>query len=79
MTPAEIRFELDKRNITQASIAIKERVQPISVSRVIDKFIISDKLMRAVSEAIEEDHRLVFPEYYLRPAKRSTSKVEPDN
>lgn len=75
MTPAEIRFELDKRKITQASIAVQENVKPISVSRVIDGMIISDKLMRAISQAVEEDHRLVFPEYYLRPAKRSTSKV----
>ncbi|MBW2606102.1 MAG: hypothetical protein JRD05_00555 [Deltaproteobacteria bacterium] len=77
MTPAKIQYELKKRKITQKSIADQEEVHPISVSKVINRLIISDRLMRAVSEKIDRDHRAVFSEYYLKPPKRSTSKVAP--
>lgn len=76
MTPARIQYELKKRRITQKMIADQEGVHPISISRVVNKIIIADRLMRAVSKAINKDHRKVFGEYYLQPAKRSTSKTE---
>lgn len=74
MMPSEIQFELKKRGVTQRMVADQEGVSPISVSKVINRLIISDRLMRAISKAINEDYRLVFAEYYLRPPKRSTSK-----
>lgn len=77
MIPAKIQYELKKRKITQKMIADQEEVHPISVSKVINKQIISDRLMRAVSKKIGRDHRIVFSEYYLKPPKRSTSKVAP--
>lgn len=79
MTPAEIQFELKKRKITQVEIANRENVHPVCISRVISRLMVSDRIMRAISAAISEDHRLVFPDYYLRPARRSTSKVSLDN
>lgn len=76
MTPARIQYELKKRGITQKMIADQEGVHPINVSKVVNKLIVSDRLMRAVSKAINKDHRKVFSEYYLQPPKRSTSKTE---
>ena len=75
MTPLERQFALKKKGITQKAIAEKIGVGQMVVSDVITGQRISNKVMRAVAEAIREDHRLVFPEYYLRPPKRKTSKV----
>ena len=74
MIPAEIQFELKKRKITQSMIADQEKVSPICISKTINRQMISDRLMRAISNAIGQDHRIIFCEYYLRPPKRSTSK-----
>lgn len=76
MTPARIQYELKKRKITQKMIADQEGVHPISVSRAVSRDMVSDRLMRAISKAINKDHRQVFGEYYLQPPKRSTSKTE---
>ena len=75
MQPLEIQFELRKRGIAQKQIAADNKVSQMAVSKVINRSLISDRLMKAVSELIGEDHRLVFPVYYLRPALRKTSKV----
>lgn len=75
MTPLKIQYELKKRGITQRSLAAELGITEMPVSKVINKLIVSDRVMRAVSAKIGKDHRIVFPEYYLRPAKRSTSKV----
>lgn len=76
MTPAKIQYELKKRKITQESIADQEGVHPVSISTVINRVSgRSDRLMKAIAKAIGKDHREVFPEYYFRKPKRSTSKV----
>jgi len=75
MTPSEIQKRIKDANITQRAIAQKIGVSEVSVSDVIKGRRISDRVMRAVAEAISDDVRLVFPEYYLRPPKRKTSKV----
>lgn len=76
MTPARIQYELKKRGITQKMIADQEGVHPICVSRTVNKLMVSDRLMRAISKAINKDRCQVFGEYYLQPPKRSTSKTE---
>lgn len=75
MTPLDIQFELKKQNITQKEIARGAGVSEMTVSRVIRKQLISDRVMRAVAQAIKRDHRAVFPEYYFGPKHRVTSKV----
>ena len=75
MTPLEIQYQLKLRKITQRSIAEKLGVSEMSVSDTINKNIVSDRIMRAVAEAIGDNYQVVFAEYYLRPAKRSTSKI----
>lgn len=75
MQPLEIQYELKKRGIAQKQIAADNKVSQMAISKVINRSLVSDRLMRVVSELLGEDHRLVFPEYYLRPALRNTSKV----
>jgi len=76
MAPTKIQDRLKKLNITQRSIAEELGVSEMTVSKVIHRIIVSDRIMKTVAAKIGEDHRKVFPEYYLKPPKRSTSKVE---
>ena len=75
MTPLEIKQELKLHGTTQRAIAEQLGVAQMCVSRVIHKGQISDRIMRAVAEAIGRDRTEVFPEYYFGPKRRSTSKV----
>ena len=75
MTPNQRQFALKEKNLTQRAIAQKIGVSEVAVSDVVKGRRISDRIMRAVAEAISDDVRLVFPEYYLRPPLRKTSKV----
>ena len=75
MHPADIQAALKKRGLTQQAIADQLRVSPITVSQVIRGKNISDRIMKAVAKAIEKPVQYVFPEYYLSPPKRKTSKA----
>lgn len=76
MTPSEIQKRIKDANTTQRAIAQKIGVSEVSVSDIIKGRRISDRVMRTVAEAIGDDVRLVFPDYYLRPPKRTTSKAQ---
>jgi len=75
MHPADIQAALKKKGITQKALAKEIGVSEITVSDIILKKRISDRVMQVVAQAIGKDHRLVFPEYYCQPAKRTTSKI----
>lgn len=75
MSPFEIQCELKKRGFTQKQIAIEEGVSEMTISGVIYKTKISNRIMRAIACRIERDHREVFPEYYFAAPRRTTSKV----
>ena len=75
MTPDEIKKALDDKKTTQTAIAEKLDVSAMSVSRVIYRGSTSDRIMRAIADAIGKKHTEVFPDYYLSPPKRSTSKT----
>jgi transcriptional regulator with XRE-family HTH domain len=75
MTPYKIKEELKRQKITQKAIARDIGVSEMSVSKVVNGQMVSDRVMRAVAEAIHWDHRAVFPEYYFGPRRRCTSKV----
>ena len=45
------------------------------MSRVIHRLSVSDRIMRAVAQAIGKPKTKVFPDYYLGPKLRSTSKA----
>jgi transcriptional regulator with XRE-family HTH domain len=74
MTPREIKNSIEDHGLTQRALARQIGVSEMSVSDVINKKRISDRIMRAISEAIKQDHRYVFSEYYFHPPKRATSK-----
>lgn len=75
MHPEDIKMNLRLMGTTQSHIAAQVGVSRMLVSLVINRKSTSDKVMRAVADAIGRDHRAVFPDYYLGPAKRKTSKV----
>jgi len=75
MHPADIQSELKKHTITQKDIAKELGISEMAVSRIIHRFGVSNRIMRAVAAAIGRDHRQVFPEYYNQRPKRKTSKV----
>ena len=75
MQAAEIQYELKKRGITQKAVADELGITQMPVSKVINKLIVSSRIMRYVAKRIERDHREVFPEYFMSPPKRSSSKV----
>lgn len=75
MTPAKIQYLLKKNGLTQKALAQRIGVCEMTVSRVINKMTISDRVMRAVAEAVERPVQNVFPEYYLQPPKRRHSKA----
>ncbi|MDY6791546.1 MAG: helix-turn-helix domain-containing protein [Thermodesulfobacteriota bacterium] len=76
MTPDEIKKAIRDNKTTQTAIAEKLDVSVMSVSRVIYRGSTSDRIMRAIAEVIGKKHTAVFPDYYLSPPKRSTSKTE---
>ena len=75
MTPDEIKDALKKHKTTQKAIAEKLGRSEMSVSGVIRRDRVSDYVMRGISKAIGKKRTTVFPEYYLKPPKRSTSKT----
>ena len=74
MTPEQIKTAIRKKT-TQRAIAAKLGRSEMSVSSVIHGDRVSDYIMRGIAKAIGKSHTIVFPEYYLKPAKRSTSKT----
>ena len=77
MTPEQIQKALKKHGITQKVIAARIGVADMSVSRIVNKRpgSTSDRIMAAVAQAIGLPKERVFPEYYLGPRRRRTSKA----
>lgn len=75
MTPSNIQEALKEKKITQKDVAKELGVAEMTVSKVIHRIIVSDRIMKAIAAKIGLRHVQVFPEYYLQPPKRSTSKV----
>lgn len=78
MTPLEIQRAIRKNGTTQKSIAQNLDVTEMSVSYVINKKMVSNRIMRAVARAIGKVPTEVFPEYYLEGPKfpRRTSNIK---
>ena len=75
MIPDEIKKALKEHKTTQRAIAKKLNVSDMSVSRVIYRGSVSDRIMSVIAEAIGKKKTEVFPDYYFGPKLRSTSKV----
>lgn len=75
MTPAEIQNLLKEKCITQRMLAEELDVSEMFISQLIDKTRVSDRCMKHIATRLGKKHTEAFPEYYLAPPKRSTSKV----
>lgn len=64
-SPAEIRVEMLRKDVTQAEIARELGVNPATVSRVIDGLITSDRIRRAIAKKIGIDVRFLWPSTYV--------------
>jgi lambda repressor-like predicted transcriptional regulator len=71
MSPVDIRIEMLKRGVSQSALARQERVRPVSIYRTIEGTLVSDRLRKAIANAIEKDIRLIWPDpyYYGDPRK----------
>ena len=75
MQPEQICKELKAAGSSQAALAAGLGVSQVTVSRVINRLTISDRIMRAVAKKIRRKVEDVFPEYYLAPKKHVRSKA----
>ena len=74
MHPADIQAALKRKDISQKEIAEELGVSEMAVSLVINKVMVSNRIMRAVANKIGKDALVIFSNYYLSAAKRKTSK-----
>lgn len=75
MNPIEIQEALKKKCLTQTALAVELGISPMTVSKVINRVIVSNRVMLHIAKKLKKSRTKVFPEYYLQPPKRSTSKV----
>lgn len=75
MHPADIQAALKKRDITQKELAAELGVSEMQISRVVNKGGPSERIMRAISRAINKDPHAVFPEYFFRTRRRKKPNV----
>ena len=72
MHPAKIQMELKLRGITQKDIAKKLGVVAMCVSREVNGQHCSERVRRAIAEAIGvDDPKAVFPDYYFGTKRRN--------
>ena len=72
METIDIQYQLRKKGLMPKDMAAKHNVNQVQISKVVNKLMVSDRIMRAIAEAIDKDHVEVFPEYYLNPPKRTS-------
>ena len=66
MTPLQIRTALLEQGVSLRSIARRLGVSPSAVSLIVNKKMVSKRIMEAVANAIGSDLETVFPEYHQR-------------
>ena len=74
MHPADIQAALKKKKIMQKDIANDLGISEMAVSLVVNKIMVSDRIMRAIADKIQRDPSEIFHEYYIRVAKRNANK-----
>ncbi len=60
MTPLEIKIELMKAGVSLRSIARQLEVSPTAVSLVVNRRMVSNRIMEAVAKAIGSEKKTVF-------------------
>lgn len=74
MTPTEIRIEMLKKEVSLVSVARACGVTTTSVYRVIEGTIVSDRVRRALADAIGIDIRRIWPDPYLYGSPRKAGR-----
>jgi len=59
-TPAKIQYLLKEAGVTQKQIADEQGVSAMAISLVVNQRAVSHRLMKAVAQHINADHRDVF-------------------
>ena len=70
LTTVDIQYLLRKKGITQKEIAGKYGVSEMTVSRVINFKMTSERLMRAIARELGMPPRVLFARYYTWPKRR---------
>jgi len=65
MNPEEIRVKMLRVKVTQAAISRKLKVSKPVINQVIDGKSVSDRIRRAIADAIGEDVRRMWPSTYI--------------
>ncbi len=69
MTPFEIKVALMKEGASMRSIAKRIGVSANSVSLVVNKRMVSRRIMEEVARVVKADKTIVFPEYFHQLSK----------
>lgn len=72
MEPVDIKIALLRTEITQAAIARKIGVAPISVSRTIKGEIASQRIRQAIADALSMDIKKIWPHAGAKPGRPMT-------
>ena len=65
MNPEEIRVKMLRAKVTQAAISRKLKVSKPVINQVIDGKSVSDRIRRAIADAIKVDIRKIWPSTYV--------------
>lgn len=70
ITPTDIQYLLKRKGITQKDLAAKHGVHEMTISRVINGLMISNRLMKAIAREVGLKPEVAFAAYYSRPGRR---------
>lgn len=79
MMPDEIRIAMIRARITQAELARRNKVKPITINRIISGTTVSDRVMRSIAEAIGIDVKRIWPSIYLFGGPRKPGRPKKDS
>jgi len=79
MMPDEIRIAMIRAGVTQAELARRNNVKPISINRIIMGLSVSDRVMRSIAEAIGIDVKRIWPSIYLSGGPRKPGRPKRDS
>lgn len=79
MTPDEIRIAMIMAGVTQAELARRNKVRPITINRIIMGLSVSDRVMRSIADAIGIDVKRIWPSVYLHGGPRKPGRPKSES
>lgn len=74
-TPKQINDALGDAGLNQAAIARDQEVSAATVSEVIKGTTCSQRIHDAIAEAVGEDKRIIWPQFYLNGSPKRGRKM----